>query len=141
MTVSLDKAKEKSEAPLTAYTLAKTKAAREKLAAEAEALRLKAQETDDIDEAVQISTQAQKTENLAVGKASKISKVQSVSSSASVRSRWVGEIEDKSKLDLEALRPFLSDDALQKALNAYVAFGNRAMTGARIYEDFKAIVR
>ncbi|MGE0726394.1 MAG: hypothetical protein AB7O45_18620 [Alphaproteobacteria bacterium] len=60
---------------------------------------------------------------------------------ASLREAWVGEIEDRAALDLEALRPYLPMDALQKAVNAYVRAGGRGLRGARIFKSATTVVR
>lgn len=60
---------------------------------------------------------------------------------ASLRETWVGEIEDRATLDLNALRPYLPLDALQKAVNAYIRAGGRELRGARIYLSATTVVR
>lgn len=60
---------------------------------------------------------------------------------ASIRTRIVGEVVDRQILDLNALRPYFTEDALQKALNAAVSAGVRTLTGARIYEKTDTVVR
>ena len=62
-------------------------------------------------------------------------------SMSSLRTRWVGELDNKAELDLEALRPYLGVDLLQKAINAFVAAGGRELKGANIFEKSEAVVR
>lgn len=62
---------------------------------------------------------------------------------SSLSTRWVGDIVDRDKLDKNALWPFLTDEHLQIAVNAYVAVhkGTRPLKGANIYEDSTTVVR
>jgi hypothetical protein len=60
---------------------------------------------------------------------------------ASLRTRWVGEIVSAAELDLNVLRPFLNPEALQKALTLFVSAGGRELKGARIYEKSESVVR
>lgn len=60
---------------------------------------------------------------------------------ASLRRVWVGEIVDRERLDLDALRPHLAEADMQKALNAFVRAGGRELRGASIYENTSAVVR
>lgn len=56
---------------------------------------------------------------------------------ATLRTVWVGIIEDAEQLDLEALRPYMSGDVLQKLVNAYtkVHKGSKPLRGARFEEQ------
>lgn len=66
---------------------------------------------------------------------------------ASATTVWHGEITDLAKLDLEALRPYLTRDVLQKAVDAFVRINTRGATtapvlaGARIFSDLKTRIR
>ncbi len=60
---------------------------------------------------------------------------------ASLRTAWVGELTDRATLDLEALRQHLSEDALEKAIRAYVKAGGRELPGAQIEERTTTVVR
>lgn len=60
---------------------------------------------------------------------------------AGLRTRWVGKITDRKELDLEALRPYFNEDALQKALNAAVTAGAREIKGANIVQQTDTVVR
>jgi len=55
---------------------------------------------------------------------------------SSLTTKWVGDITNREKLDLEKLRPFFSEDSLQKALNAFVKLhkDTQKVKGAKIYE-------
>lgn len=54
---------------------------------------------------------------------------------------WTGEIESPDAIDLEALRPYFTLDALQKAVNGYVRDGGRDLRGVRIYQKSTIQVR
>ncbi len=62
---------------------------------------------------------------------------------SSLRYVWTGEVLDRNVLDLEALRPFLAMDALQKALNQFVKLnqGTRQIKGAKIWEKPDTMTR
>jgi|TARA_Y100000310_G_scaffold90877_1_gene88169 flagellar biosynthesis GTPase FlhF len=60
---------------------------------------------------------------------------------ASLRTVMKGELVSREKLDLEALRQHLSEDALEKAIRSFVKVGGKELAGARIYEDQQAVVR
>lgn len=60
---------------------------------------------------------------------------------ASLRTRWVGEIECIELINLNALAPYIHPDAVQKAINLYVAAGGRELKGAKIYEKSDTVVR
>lgn len=53
---------------------------------------------------------------------------------ASVSTVWVASDINRDTLDLEALRPFLSDDALEAALKNFIRAGRRSIRGANIAE-------
>lgn len=55
--------------------------------------------------------------------------------SASRKMQWVGHIDSLPGLDLEKLRPYIKDEALQVALNAFVRNGGRECAGATIREE------
>jgi hypothetical protein len=60
---------------------------------------------------------------------------------SALRTDWVGEVVDRDELDLEALRPHLALDALEKAVRAFVRAGGRELSGARIYQTSRSVVR
>lgn len=47
---------------------------------------------------------------------------------------WVGEIESIQAIDLDSLRPYIDDEAIQKALNRAVKDGVRTIRGAKIFQ-------
>ena len=58
-------------------------------------------------------------------------------SSATSAKKWVGEIISKADIDLEALRPYFTPDAIQKALEAGIRSGLRECKGAKISQQSK----
>jgi hypothetical protein len=70
----------------------------------------------------------------------------SYGSRGGLSTRWVGVITDRDQLDLNALRPYFSNDDLQKALNGFVKANCKGQTGATlrgadIKEQTSAVVR
>ena len=57
------------------------------------------------------------------------------------RKVWVGQLQDRHLLDLEALRQHLPEDALHKAIQSFVDAGGRKLDGAHIFEDTTVLVR
>lgn len=64
-----------------------------------------------------------------------------INSVSSNRKPWTGIVESRAALDLELLRPYFSDDALDKAVKAAVRDGIREIRGAAIFQDEKLSVR
>lgn len=122
-------------------------AERARLAAE-EAARQAATETD-IDEAIVADEQAKQAEaDAAKAKREAEAKPAELSRSrgdfgavASLKRRWVGELTDRDTLDLGALRQHIPEDALVRAINAFVRAGGRTLKGADIREEtYTAVV-
>ena len=63
------------------------------------------------------------------------------SGTAGIQKKWTGEIEDASKIDLNALRNCFSEDAVQKAINCFVAAGGRELAGVKIWHKPIVTVR
>ena len=120
-------------------------------AAKTDASLAKAELSDASKAAKTASSLAKQSENdvkraeQAVGaKASELSGVRGdYGGHSSLTTRWVGEIVDRKKLNLEKLRDFFTDECLQKALNAFVKVhkGDQRIAGARIYEETTTTVR
>jgi len=62
-------------------------------------------------------------------------------SSASNSKPWTGMIESKAALDLDALREYLTEDDLNKAIKRAVRNGVRKIRGASIYQEEKLTIR
>lgn len=60
---------------------------------------------------------------------------------SSLRTEWVFKDIVKADLDLETLRPHLSDSALEQAIRAFIKAGGRQLAGVTIYESTKSVVR
>jgi len=60
---------------------------------------------------------------------------------ASLRTEWVFDNIDRQNLDLEALRPYLPGDALDRAIRGFIKSGGRELRGVNIYESTIANVR
>jgi hypothetical protein len=60
---------------------------------------------------------------------------------ASLRTSWAFEVEDLHAIPLDALRPYFTPDAVEKALRAYVRAGGRQLAGVRIFQQSSAVVR
>lgn len=60
---------------------------------------------------------------------------------SSLRTQWVFDEIDRTTIDLEALRPYLPTDALEKAVRAFIKAGGRELRGTTILETTSAVVR
>lgn len=55
--------------------------------------------------------------------------------------KWTFDGFDREKLDLEALRQHLPEEAVKSAIRSYIAAGGRNLRGVSIYEEARAVVR
>ena len=53
---------------------------------------------------------------------------------------WTGDMVDLETLDLEALRPYLTHDAIDLAIHKYAQAGGRKLRGAHIHDTSEAII-
>lgn len=149
ITDPLASAADKGKRLLTAYQRRKAEEERRRREEEArkaaeEAARIAAemQSAEDLDAAIAREQQAKEAEKAAAAKAAEMSRTRGdYGAVASLRTVWVGEIVNRDQLDLEALRPHLATDALQRAVNAFVRAGGRQLRGAKIYEQSQTVVR
>ena len=159
VTDSLDKAKARAQKPLDAYLLKKAAEERKRREEEAAALRKKQEEelaaanalekankataSDNmLEQAAATEAAAQKAQEAAEAKQSDMAKARgTMGAVASLRTRIVGEVVDMKTIDLEKLRPYMTMEAVQKALNLYVSAGGRELRGANIYEKSETVVR
>lgn len=86
-------------------------------------------------------TRADQAADAAGAKVSELARTQTVAGSSTLEEKWTFEIEDLNTIDLNALRPFLPQTAIEQALRAFVKSGRRQITGARIFPDTKARFR
>lgn len=63
-----------------------------------------------------------------------LTRTRTAAGTASLQASWTFEIEDLNTIDLEALRPFIPQTAIEQALRAFIKSGRRSIKGARIYE-------
>lgn len=156
----LDSLRRRVEQRITVYLRAKE--ARERAAREAEAKRLRDEAEAREREArrlerARLDDEAARRRQEAAASAAEAAAVEAktekakpadlsrtrgdMGSVASLRRAWVGTITDVRKVDLEALRPYIRPDALQKALNLAVQAGVREIAGCTIEETTMANVR
>ena len=158
-TEALAGAKVKAQRPLDAYLkekamaeqrrrneeAARLRAESEAQAAAAQALEkanMKPQAEAVLDQAVIAAQQAAKAEKHADAKPAEMSQSRSASGAvASLRTRWVGELVSIEALELDIIRHHIAPEALQKAINSYVAAGGRVLKGANIFEKSETVVR
>lgn len=111
-------------------------------AAAAEDARMTGDATASMEQAVQHEAAAVQLEKEAQGKAADLTRTRGIyGSTTSLRKVWVGEIENRTEINLEALRPYLSEDSLQKAINMAVKAGIREIKGVKIYEKATSVSR
>lgn len=128
----LEKVKATVRQRQTAYLTAKAERERERLRAEAEAAA--AAMKDD----VTLATAVQAEEATQV-KTTEITRVRSsVGATVSLRTSWDFRNLDRAKIDLEALRPYLPMDGLEKAVRAAIKAKIHKINGVEIYEKQEA---
>jgi len=83
-----------------------------------------------------------KAEKSAEVKAAELSRVRGeFGAVSSLRTSWVFNEIDRATLDIEALRPHLPIDGLEKAVRSFIKSGGRELRGVRIFETTDAVVR
>lgn len=103
---------------------------------EARAKAAEMQTHEDLDEAVEAAKTAAKATKEAGASAADMSRTRGdYGGVSSLRTYWTFANLDRAKLDLEALRPHFTDDALEKAVRAFIKAGGREIGGVRIFED------
>lgn len=123
------------------------KAAEEQARAIAAAER--AQDQGDTDTAIEKLAEASAAETAAVvaatearAKPADLVRTHGAGGSVStLKKEWTFTVEDRAKIPLEQLRPYLSADAVDKAIKAFIKAGHRELSGVRIFEQPKAMVR
>ena len=115
---------------------------------EAEAKAAAAENDDDLDAAVEAEeeaaerqAQAERAERATQAGTADLSRQHSSAGTvASLRTTWKCPAWSRSALDLEALRPYLADADLTKAIRAFIRAGGRDLRGATIEEVFESRV-
>ena len=156
---ALDRLKKTSMKPLEDYLKAKATAERlrrereaqeAREAAEAQAAAARAlQEANRLTEADALQAKADNSaasasvlETVANTKAADLARTRSAEGSVSrLRTRWVAKITDRQSLDFTVLQAYFTEDAIQKALNAFVAAGGRELRGALIEQVNEVVVK
>lgn len=147
---NLEVALSRAHVPLSAYLQRKAKAEQVTREAEAKAMQAEAQKAlEELQNQPQVSKE---TTNKAIEHLVTMQNVAAIAdkaaaapmvtfassegkySKATLTKKWVGTLMNKGDLDLEKLRPYIKDEALQVAINAYVKFGGRDLAGAKIEE-------
>ena len=111
-------------------------------AAEREA-KSKAESAALMEQAAAVETEAAKAEQtIADAKPADFARTRGDYGSVTTLSRrWTFRDLKRDEIDLTALRPYLSVDAIEKALNAFIKAGGREIKGATIYEAETASFR
>jgi len=147
ITDPLDKAVKTLESRLTVYQRTKMEAERRrreeearKAAEEAKAREEALQTEEDLDSAIAAEEQAKEAERATQAKPAELGQVRGDYGVSSMRANWTFEI--TGPVDLEVLRPYFTQDAIDKAIRAAIKDGVRdpAIRGVRIFKDFKAVV-
>lgn len=60
---------------------------------------------------------------------------------ATLRQSWDFEVSNYDVVPLEVLRPFLGQDAIDKAIRAFIRAGNRELAGVKIFQRTDATIR
>ena len=84
---------------------------------------------------------ANKAATAASAPTSAMAKVTTDAGTASLRDNWTFDELDMNTIDLETLRPFIPQTAIEQALRAYIKAGRREIKGARIFNDNKSTFR
>ena len=149
ITEPLEKAKGLAQAPLAAYERQKAAAERRRLEDEAKRQREEAERAaqdaktdDDLDTAVATEETAQDAEVKANASNADLSRTRGdYGSVSSLRTTWKHDGLDRDRLNLEALRPHLTEDAIHQAIRSFIKAGGRNLAGVRIYEHSDVVVR
>lgn len=94
-----------------------------------------------LNEAAQHETAAAYFQTEAEAKPADLSRVRGEGSVSSLRTVWMGEITNIALVPMESLRPYLSHEAVEHALRAFVRAGGRELSGCRIFESKTAQTR
>lgn len=94
------------------------------------------------EEAVQKAADALKAEQDANAKAAELSRTRGdFGALASLKTEWVGEVDNVTGMTFVTLAPYIAKDAIEKALRLAIRNGVREVAGCRIFERKTATVR
>lgn len=114
-------------------------------AAEAEAAARPVEADRRLDQAAEAENRAVMTERSAAKPAADLARTRSDTggSLSTLATVYEFEIVDVEKIDLEAIRPFIAKDSLEKAVRAFVKVhkDSRTIRGVRIWKDEKTVIR
>lgn len=92
--------------------------------------------------AAQAAADAVQAQQAAEAKAAEMSRTRgSAGATGSLRTAWVHGTIDRAAVDLEALRYQFSDEAMDKAIRAFIKAGGRKLRGVQIFEESTTRVR
>lgn len=135
----LDEVKRLAEARMTGYMRAKADAERRRRDEEARRLAEEAAAQNNESAFEQASEEVELIE--ASKPAEMVRSHSDLGTVSTLRTSWEFEVTERGKIDLEALRPYLGSDAIDKAIRAAVRAGVREIAGVHIYQDQKASIR
>ena len=108
----------------------------------AEAAAEAAKDDDTLDEAVVAEEEARKAAEAADAKASEMGRSRGDHGAlGSLRTTWEHDDLEMKTLDLETLRPFFTEDAVNAAIRLFIKSGGRELKGCRIFEKKTTVVR
>lgn len=129
----LEEIKKSLRSKQTAYMLAEE--ARKRAEAKAEADRLAAEAKTDADIETAIAVEAVAT----TAKSTDLTRVTSTyGTTTTLATKWTFKDIDRTSLDINALSPYFTPDAIEKALRAAIKAGVRTIKGVTIYEEKSA---
>lgn len=96
-----------------------------------------------LDEAVRADKEHQRAVKGTLAGSAELSRTRGDGSVSSIREEYTGEVADRDKLDLEALRDHIPFEALNQAVRSWVKANdaNRQLRGAMIYQQTMTMVR
>jgi hypothetical protein len=97
--------------------------------------------TAAVKEADSLTASANKATSAAAAPTSSMGLVKTDAGTASLVDNWTFNDLDMAAIDLDALRPFIPQTAIEQALRAFIKSGRREIAGARIFNDNKTRFR
>lgn len=151
---ALDDAKAKVNRRLAAYLQAKEEAERHRREEEARLAREEAERkaaeaaaleaAGRVDQADVAMAEAQIAEAMATQTATATDHTRTRGDYGAVSTltkAWTFDVEDRAKIPLDPLRPYLPVAAVDSAIRAFIKAGGRSLSGVRIYQEAKALTR